>query len=428
MFFQPRHIVFPVNTPVCVALAPVGPVAVAEADTYELKIEAYSGLRRYSAKKSGKPFDESRFAFFETAHDMAKTSSGLQLDVFFPQEDRWLCTLLRNGEKLEQYEVCSLEDDLFRLTPYKGDNHMHTCFSDGRESPEYRAANCCRRAYDYCVITDHHCYSSSVRAKEYVDSLQIPYMVIPGEEIHAPGNLVHIINMGGNAGVTEWYKEDPQGYEEAVNARMATIDEPMSESDKWMVASSMEVFDRIHERGGVAIVCHPHWVLQGKLQHHDDVTNYLFDHKTFDVFELIAGGAFEEGTQLQLAFYHDQPAMPVVGSSDTHQLVGGRLEPGNYTIAFAEELSPEAICKAVRKGTCVAGIENKFWGEYRLVKYAYFLSANVFPQHDKNQAALGDQLLFHVSSGMPEGGPRIEKMQAIPGMTEYFDSLRWKAE
>lgn len=428
MFFQPKHIVFPVNTPVSIMLAPVGPVAVSDMDKYELKIESYSGLRRYTAKKNGMAYDEGRFAFFGTAHEMAKCEGGLRLDVFFPQEDRWVCSILRSGEKLEEFEVCSLEEDLFRLTPFKGDNHMHTCFSDGRESPEYRAANCCRRAYDYCVITDHHCYSSSVQAKEYVDSLEIPYMVIPGEEIHAPGNNVHIINMGGNAGVTEWYKNDPEGYDQAVRARAATIDEPLSDEDKWMVASSLEVFDRIHERGGVAIVCHPYWVLQGKLQHHEDVTNYLFDHKTFDVYELIAGGAFEEGTQLQISYYQSQPAMPVVGSSDTHQLVGGRLEPGNYTIAFAEAFTPEAIREAVRRGICVAGIENKFWGDFRLVRYAYFLSANVFPQHDKNQAALGDQLLFHVSSGMDKTSPRIEKMRAITGMSEYFASLRWCEE
>ena len=43
------------------------------------------------------------------------------------------------------------------------------------------------------------------------------------------------------------------------------------------------------------------------------------------------------------------------------------------------------------------------------------------------QAALGDQLLFHVSAGCPENSPRIEKMQAMTGAAELFDSLRWKA-
>lgn len=426
MFFQPKHIVFPANTPCQITLRPQGPVSI-EGD-FALKIEPFSGLRRYSAKKSGKVYDESRFAFFESAHPLCAQDGALCLDVFFPQEDRWLCTILQDEKQLEQFEVCSLEEDLFRLTPFKGDNHMHTCFSDGRESPEYRAANCCRRGYDYCVITDHHCYSSSLIAKKMVDGLNIPYMVIPGEEIHAPGNNVHIINMGGNAGVTEWYKEDPEGYEKAVRARMETIEEPLSEKDKWMAASSLEVFDRIHERGGVAIFCHPHWITGGKLQHSEDVTNYLFDHKAFDVYELIAGGAFEEGTQMQISYYQTQPAMPIVGSSDTHQLVGGRLEPGNFTVAFAESYTPEAICEAVRAGKCVAGIGSKYWGDYRLVKYANFLQANYYPQHDKNQAALGDQLLFYVSAGCPENSPRIEKMQAMPSAADLFASLRWQAE
>ena len=427
MFFSPRHIIFPVNKKCTVALLPQGPVSLGEEGEFSLKVEAFSGLRRYSAKRSGASFDESKFAFFADAHVLTAKDGALCLGIEFPQEDRWLCTILHRGEKLEQFELYSLESDLFALYPFKGDNHMHTCFSDGRETPDYRAANCCRRGYDYAVITDHRCYSSSLIAKKTVDELHIPYMVIPGEEIHAPGNKVHIISMGANAGVTEWYQEDPEGYDKAVRSRMETISEPLSDEDKWMVASSLEIFDRIHERGGAAIFCHPHWILGGTLQHSEDVTNYLFDHKAFDIYELIAGGAFEEGTQMQISYYQEQPKMPVVGSSDTHQLVGGRLEPGNITVAFAESYTPEAIREAVRTGRCVAGFERKYWGDYRLVKYANFLQANYYPAHDKNQCALGDQLLFYVDQGKKEDSPRIEKMQAIPGAVQLFDSLRWKA-
>lgn len=427
MFFKPRHIIFPANTACTLILEPQGPVTLGAEGEFSLKIQAFSGLRRYTAHKNGLQTDEAKFAFFADEHRLRAEDGALRLDIDLPQEDRWLCTILHRGEKLEQFEIYSLESDLFGLTPFKGDNHMHTCFSDGRESPEYRAANCCRRGYDYCVITDHSCYSASLIAKEMVDRLHIPYMAIPGEEIHAPGNKVHIISLGADSGVTEWYQDDPEGYDRAVRERMETIAEPMSEEDKWMAASSLEIFDRIHERGGAAIFCHPCWIAGGTLQHSEDVTNYLFDHKTFDVYELIAGGAFEEGTQMQISYYQNLPAMPIVGSSDTHQLVGGRLEPGNFTVAFAESYTPEAIREAVRAGVCVAGIDSKYWGDYRLVKYANFLQANYFPQHDKIQCALGDQLLFYVSAGCPENSPRIEKMQAMTSAAQLFDSLRWKA-
>lgn len=426
MYFQPKHIIFPVDKPVRITILPQGPVSLCPEDSYALKIDAFSGLRRYSAKKEGRAIDESRFAFFEAEHALSAQDGALCMDVSFPQEDRWLCTLLRNGEKLEQFEVCSLQEDLFPLIPCKGDNHMHSCYSDGRESPEYRVANCARRGYDYVVLTDHHCYSSSLIAKEMVDGLHIPYLVIPGEEIHAPGNNVHIINMGGNAGVTEWYKEDPDGYTAAVEARQATIAEPLSAKDKWAVASSLEVFDRIHERGGVAILCHPHWILNGTYQESEDITNYLFDHKTFDVFEMIAGGAFEEGTQMQLSYYHDQPEMPIVGSSDTHQIYGGRLEPGNYTIAFAKSRTQQDICEAVKNGVCVAGFANKLFGNYRLMRYAYFLMANYYPEHDRLAGRVGDQLLVYASSNAQQRVQRAENMRALEDPLAYFASLRWQ--
>ena len=119
--------------------------------------------------------------------------------------------------------------------------------------------------------------------------------------------------------------------------------------------------------------------------------------------------------------------MRIGRADDGHQLVSGRLEPGNITIAFAESYTPEAIREAVRAGKCVAGFESKYWGDYRLVKYANFLQANYYPAHDKNQCALGDQLLFYVSEGKPENSPRIEKMHAVTGAEQLFDSLCWKA-
>lgn len=426
MFFRPRHTVFPMNKQCRLSLVPLWPsAALCPQDSYTLRVSAFSGLRRYSAKKEGLVFDESRFAFFEQEHPLCACDGTLCLDIDFPQEDRWLCVLSRNGEEMERFEVYSLAEDLFSLIPCKGDNHMHTSYSDGSESPEYRVADYAKRGYDYVVVTDHGCYVGSLVAKKMVDGLCIPYLVIPGEEIHAPGNNVHIINMGGNSGVTEWYTADPQGYETAVRARYNAIEEPLSEKDKWAVASSLEVFDRIHQRGGVAILCHPHWILNGTYQQSEDITNYLFDHRSFDVYEMIAGGAFEVGTQMQISYYHSQPEMPVVGSSDTHRINDETLIPINYTIAFAKSRSAQDICEAVRNGLCVAGHDHKLYGDYRLMRYAYFLLDNYYQQHDAIMAQLGEQLLSFASAGCPAQSPRIEKMRSMPDPLSIFTSMRY---
>ena len=43
---------------------------------------------------------------------------------------------------------------------------------------------------------------------------------------------------------------------------------------------------------------------------------------------LHASGAYEIGTQMQVAYYQDLPKMPVVGNSDAHGCFGGGLERG----------------------------------------------------------------------------------------------------
>lgn len=425
MFFQPKHIIFPVDTPCDITLNAVGPVAVSAQDVYELRMDAFSGLRMYSARKLGQAVNESSFAFFREPQKLTADTNALRLQLVFPQEDRWKCTILRNGEPLEVFEVYSLREDLFSLNPYKGDNHMHSFLSDGKDSPEYMAAACCKRGYDYCVPTDHYDYQPSLRAKALIDILGVDFAVLPGEEIHATGNHVHIINLGGEKGVNDWYRDDPEGYEAAVQAKMAEIGPVMNERDLHATASSLCLFDKIHECNGVAVLCHPHWILQGTLQESEDITEYLFDHKTFDVYELIAGGAYEEGTQMQISYYQQRDEMPIVGSSDTHNQFGGFLEPGNFTVVFAPELSVEAIRESIRAGRTVAGNGRKYWGVYRLLKYANFLQANYFPQHDKRCEALGNKLLRYAASGADAESKYAEDARKAASPSMPFLALRW---
>ncbi len=425
MYFRLRHLVFPVDTACSLVLEAQGPVVVREEDGYTLRVSSFSGLRRYLPAREGRAVDEAALAFFTEDHALRVEGNALRLDLTFPQEDRWLLTLLRGGEKLEQHEVYSLEADLFALNPYKGDNHMHSFLSDGKDTPEYMAAACCRRGYDYCVLTDHWDRRPSVRGKERIDALGVDFAVLPGEEIHAPGNGVHIINMGGEKGVNDWYRDDPEGYEAAVQEKMKTITEPLSPEDKYAAASSLAIFDKIHECNGVAVHCHPCWILEGTLHESEDLSAYLFDHRTFDVYELIAGGAFEEGTQMQIAYYQEREKMPILGSSDAHQQFGGRMEPGNFTVVFAPELTVEAIRESVRAGLCVAGFENKFWGDYRLVKYAYFLKANYFPEHDQRCVTFGARMLRYVSAGSDPASKYADDCRAAESPSAPFLALRW---
>lgn len=66
---------------------------------------------------------------------------------------------------------------------------------------------------------------------------------------------------------------------------------------------------------------------------------------------------------MQLSYYRTREAMPVLGDSDAHGCFGGNLEPGNYTIIFADELNAKTVKDAIRNQRCIAGNANQLYGE-----------------------------------------------------------------
>ena len=291
----------------------------------------------------------------------------------------------------------------------------------------YMAAAACRHGYDYCVITDHGKYEPSLLARDFYEPTGVDFLVIPGEEVHSPDNPVHIINLGGNCSVNDWWRDHEDEYRAAVAGELKEMQEPMTEKDRYAAAASQVMFDRIREADGVAVLCHPNWILGDGFNENEDITDYLIDHRRFDALELIAGGAYEVGTQMQLSYYNDRPNMPILGNSDSHGCFGGGLEPGNYTIVLADELSCEAVKAAIRAGLSVAADANRFYGDYRLVKYAYFLQRNYFPGHKQKRSTLGASMLRMASSSMPADSPIGQALKnAAP--SHDFAPLRYTEE
>lgn len=427
MSFKMKHMIFPVGKPCRLTVQCEFPLRLDPQESYSVKLQPFSGLRPYGLRGCAhKPTAEDE-AFFAEAHPLTPVGEELVLELVFPQEDRYICRVYVGEKVAETLEIYALEEDLFGKNPYKGDNHMHTRFSDGKDSPEYMAAAACRNGYDYCVITDHRVFEPSLQAKAFFEKTGVDFLVIPGEEVHSPDNPVHLINMGGSESVNDWWRYHEDEYRAAVDEEMKNITEPMTDKDRYAAAASQVMFDRIRSVNGVSIFCHPNWIEGVVFHQHEDVTDYLFDHKRFDVLELIAGGAYEIGTQMQVAYYQDLPKMPVVGNSDAHGCFGGGLEPGNYTVVFADALEEEAIKDAVRSGCCVAGNEGKLYGDYRLVKYAYFLHKNFYPKHFKKRFALGAWMLRMASSGGTVNAASDEKNKILRP-SEMFAALRCTEE
>ena len=427
MSFQMKHLIFPVGKPCRMTVQAQFPLRVDPQESYSVRILPFSGLRPYGLRGSTHKPTAADEAFFAENHTLTPCGEELVLELTFPQEDRYVCRIYVGETLTDTLEIYALEDDLFGKNPYKGDNHMHTRFSDGKDSPEYMAAASCSNGYDYCVITDHRVFEPSLIARDFFKPTGADFLVIPGEEVHSPDNPVHLINMGGKESVNDWWRYHEDEYRAAVEEELKTITEPMTDKDRYAAAASQVMFDRIRSVDGVSIFCHPNWIEGPVFHQHEDVTDYLFDHKRFDALELIAGGAYEIGTQMQIAYYQDLPRMPILGNSDSHACFGGGLEPGNFTVVFADALEEEAIKNSVRNGCCVAGNENKFYGEYRLVKYAYFLQKNYFPKHRSQRAQLGAWMLRMASSGGTVNTGTDEKRKANRP-SERFATLRYTEE
>lgn len=423
MFFYPKHLTYPVREEVTLTIEPHGPVTVSSSNEYTISILPFSGLRRYGLRNTGYAPGEKEAAFFQKTHLLFCAEDRLSMQVVFPQEDCYLCEVFINGETAEKFEIYALENDLFCLQPYKGDNHLHSWMSDGKDSPMYMAAASCRRGYDYCVITDHRYFEPSLIAKNFFEKTGVDFLIIPGEEVHSPNNKVHIINMGGDESVNDWWRNCEPEYRAAVEEELKNMHAPMSEKDRYSAAASQVIFDRIRAVNGVSILCHPCWIRPYGFSQTEDVTDYLFDHKRFDALELIAGGAYEMGTQMQLSYYNARETMPILGNSDAHACFGDKLEPGNYTIIFADALTANALKDSICNGMTVAGNEKKLYGEYRLVKYAYFLMRNFYPEHSGQRDLLGAQMLRYASS---MGEAECDLVSVKP--SELFATRRYSCE
>ena len=99
------------------------------------------------------------------------------------------------------FRVYSVEEDLCGRRPFKGDIHLHSCESDGREAPAYVAGACRRIGLDFMAVTDHRQYAPSLEAQRAFEGVDIDLRIYPGEEVHAPESPVHIIHFGGRFSV-----------------------------------------------------------------------------------------------------------------------------------------------------------------------------------------------------------------------------------
>ncbi|MBR2372728.1 MAG: hypothetical protein IKA87_00690, partial [Lentisphaeria bacterium] len=317
-------------------------------------------------------------------------------------------TFENGAVKKLDFRVFSLEPDWFALRPFKGDLHMHSCKSDGREDGCYLAARYREAGFDFMALTDHRIYEPSTEVVEYWKDINPDFKLFPGEEVHSPDNPVHIVNFGGRCSVNAIYREDEEKYRREIAGIIESIPDKEAGKDYFIVAASEWVFKKIRENGGLAIFCHPYWNIgPGNYISEWDISEIL-KRRQFDAYEAIGGFSRWQyhSNNFQTVRYYEEAAggnyFPVVGVSDSHGTDSfefdanraGRILNNSrdaelfdwyYTIVLAEECELPSLISNIKKcnsiAVCAPSNERpELFGSFRAVKYGHFLLREYFPQ------------------------------------------------
>jgi len=334
----------------------------------------------------------------------------ISISYHFGKEQEYRLKLYLREDEWIMLSVYAVEKDLYERIPLKGDLHAHTSYSDGWESPEVIVGYYRKAGFDFMLISDHRNYKGSEAAVEFFKGVNIDLNIVKGEEVHAPKNYVHIVNFGGEFSVNDIYAEDEERYYAEVEEIISTFDPSMNfqhEDEKFAYASCLWVYERIRKGKGLAILAHPHWIVDNGHNLRDSMTILQFKQKCFDAFELL-GGQTPAENNMQIAFYltackNGYGDFPVLGSSDAHGTIAERFmtessfaakhfDPHGflefYSLVFAKSNDKDEIISSIKDGFCLAiehykGGVPRVYGDYRLVSFALFLLREYFPLHDE---------------------------------------------
>lgn len=364
-------------------------------------------------------------------------NGAIKFKWFFAGEQEHLIYLRLLGQKevVGTFHVYSLEEDLFTRFPFKGDLHMHSCRSDGREAPAYVAACSRRIGLDFMALTDHGLYQPSLEARSAFDLNQLDLKIFPGEEVHAPDNFVHIINFAGKFSVNDLFRgQNYAKYKEEVQEREKGLPALPQGVSSYQYASCLWVFDKIRESEGLGIFCHPYWLIPSGYSPSIRLTDYIFETQPFDAYEVI-GGYYRnqmECNALQVARYHQEQAkgrkIPIVGVTDAHGCEGGELFGWYYTIVFAPSTEASNLIASIKDlySVAVEAVPGEFpriHGPLRLVKFAYFALRELFSEHDELAKEEGLLMLEHLKGRQDAE----DKLADLKGRTLHNLKIFWAA-
>lgn len=364
----------------------------------------------------------------------------LTLSYFLAGEQEHMLFLEEiQGEKrraIGEFHLYSLKADLLTLRPLKGDFHMHSNLSDGVESPAYVAGACRRAGLDWMALSDHRRYAPSIDAQKAFAGLPVDLRIYPGEEVHSPDNPVHVIAFGHTSGIGELYLGEAEAQcRSEVAELMKKLPALPPGVDAFHYASNQWVTEKIRQRGGLAMLCHPYWVTKKAHNIAEPLLQALLQSGYFDLLEVISGASSAEANEydenmLQIVRYTEDRAnglkMPAAGISDAHGAERSEMFGRFYTVAFSPTADLADLQKAMKSGMCtavehMAGERPLVVGPFRLAKYTLFLLREVFPQHDELCLEEGRLMIRH-SAGDTDA---VERLRSCRGQVKALYDRYW---
>ncbi|MDR3161790.1 MAG: hypothetical protein LBU28_09270 [Spirochaetaceae bacterium] len=304
-----------------------------------------------------------------------------------PRRQRWPAYLVP-----QTLYVYALEEDLFRLRPYRGDMHVHSFRSDGAESPGVVVSDYRRAGFDFLALTDHEQYDPSLEAIDAFKGVPIDLCLFPGEEVHPPGDSTHYVHFAGAYSINDIFRNEPGRYEREIAETAKAFELPQG-INPLKYASCLWVCGEINKAGGLSIMVHPHWIQEDAYHIPEKMCIYMLRNAPFDAFELTSGHSQAEN-QMQISLWQQLRAegcvIPVVGSSDSHSTEAPVTWFNVSKMAvLAEDCGKDGIMDAVRNRQVVVmeqypgEVLPRLYGEYRYTAFALFLLEEYFPLHDE---------------------------------------------
>ncbi len=350
----------------------------------------------------------------------------------FEGEQEHLIQLELNEKRIWETMVYSLFPDLLDLVPLRGDFHGHSHRSDGKRDPAALAGHYREQGYDFFSLTDHNRFYTGGEYDEVFGDVKTEFVRVPGEEVHSPDSIVHIVHVGGAYGVANEYIHDREAYEAKIAAYETRVPADLPEQYRGRYARAMWATDAIHAAGGLAIFAHPYWRPGNRIYNvRDDFAKRLLTSGMFDAYELV-GGMGQVGINRSVALWNELRAeglrISVVGSSDVHGIEKAGTFPHDFTLCFAKSKDPADIVAAVKAGHCVAveaqgadyNRQHRCYGSLRLVSYAQYLLNHFYPHFQRIAQCEGVAMRQYAMNEAPAALVELCAVQAADFRARFF--------